>query len=399
MTRKLRVYKSSLLAPLSKQATEGADILIMPVTFAVTPVAPEPVRLQSYRGDHYLEHHKAFRKAGCGTILRETPWDPLRTGSGNNGLVWGVIHAYNNHHKLTLRPDDVWLAIAIQFGLFVNANAEQLRGCFVAHEGRKTLTVRQAADLNTADYAGLLSRDMIRKMRNAITDAEVCDWILPDFSTTTDDDRVVGSVVLMASMKAYFEYKIHLCCGIPEVTLLGTPEDWDAVHKRVGKLRTYGKECTQWADMLQTITGNMARSARNDVPLDFWQRICHYTDTGSGPSYVSGWISAFCVFDEDGKWQGSNTTLTAENGEVIHGLQYPVIETADIPPGFITTDIEIDDDGKKHQALLFAGHAVYETPAEDTIAPKLSWALVLKDKSSSGEKRPRLQLTKKGSLI
>jgi hypothetical protein len=351
----------------------------MAITFKVTPIESSLVRGYDHRGNHYLQHESEYREAGCKTVVRETPWDALTTSHAGNGFVYSVVRAYNQHHKLVLRPDDVWLAIAIQFGSFVNANAEDLRHHFVAHTGKKKLVVRQSATLDTADYTNLLARDMVKRLRENITDQALCDWILPAFSTTTENDRVVGSSVLMASMKAYFDYKMELSCGIPEVTLLGTPDDWDLVHRRVAKLRSYGEHCAEWAGMLENVTGKIAQSALGDVPADFWQRICDYRPTGSGPTYLSGWISAFCVFDEHGQWQGAERKVTTWNGHTIDGLEYPVIKMSAVPPGYLTTDIEIYDKGVIHPAVLFAGHAVFEAPAPDTVAPKLTWALVLKD--------------------
>lgn len=47
------------------------------------------------------------------------------------GLISLVIQAWENHHKLTLRPDDIWTALMVQFSFYVNANAEALRSSFV----------------------------------------------------------------------------------------------------------------------------------------------------------------------------------------------------------------------------------------------------------------------------
>ncbi|KAF8346501.1 hypothetical protein F5887DRAFT_959362, partial [Amanita rubescens] len=58
-----------------------------------------------------------------------------------NGFVNTVIDAYNTHRALIIRPDDVWLAILVQFNFFVNGNAELLRKNFVSHEGKEKLTV------------------------------------------------------------------------------------------------------------------------------------------------------------------------------------------------------------------------------------------------------------------
>lgn len=51
-----------------------------------------------------------------------------------NGFVNAIVEAFNHHHHLVVRPDDIWLAILTQFSSYVNAHAEELRGHFVAHE-------------------------------------------------------------------------------------------------------------------------------------------------------------------------------------------------------------------------------------------------------------------------
>lgn len=53
------------------------------------------------------------------------------THLAKHGLVSLVIQAWENHHNLTLRPDDIWTALMVQFSFYVNANAEKLRSSFV----------------------------------------------------------------------------------------------------------------------------------------------------------------------------------------------------------------------------------------------------------------------------
>ena len=73
-----------------------------------------------------------------------------------------------------------------------------------------------------------------------MVDLELADWVMPNFSTTTNKDRIVGSVLFMGAMQSYFAYKHALMCGIPTVTLLGEREDWEVLLSRVDKLRTFG---------------------------------------------------------------------------------------------------------------------------------------------------------------
>ena len=39
--------------------------------------------------------------------------------------------------------------------------------------------------------------------------------------------------------------------------------------------------------------------------FEFWSKVVHRTEGGSGPRWLSGWITTvFCVFDKQGRWQG-----------------------------------------------------------------------------------------------
>lgn len=358
------------------------------VTFQIASHAAEPVRTWAPHVAQDLEEPlvsglKEYKQDKCGRILQATPVTPTSFKPSSNGFVRGVVDAYCSHHNLLIRPDDVWLAIIIQFSFFVNANAEALRSLFVAHHGKKELVVKQMASLNTANY-GLLACHMASELRRNLKDSGFCDWVLPRFSTTTHNDTIVGSVALMATMKHYFDYKFCLCCGIPQVTLAGSVEDWEEIHSRVDKLEVggYGKVCSMWASMLKKITGQLIRTSRNEIDLEFWSQICHYTSGGSGPRYLSGWITAFCVFDGKGNWQATNFSIPVRhmrnpiNPPV---LEFPVIDTNDIPPGYITVDVTVDDNGREYKTLMFAGHMGYDIVHQGKgIAPKLAWAMALK---------------------
>jgi hypothetical protein len=129
-----------------------------------------------------------------------------------NGFVNAVVEAYNGHHHLILRPDDVWLAIMIQFGAYVENESETLRDKFVSHQGQKELKVVGGGNLFTANYDALCL-SMSQQIAANIKDPSVRDWVIPAFSTTKPVDQVVGAIVLMAAMKKYFAFKMELCCG------------------------------------------------------------------------------------------------------------------------------------------------------------------------------------------
>jgi hypothetical protein len=225
-----------------------------------------------------------------------------------NGFVGTVVQAYNGHHALVIRPDDVWLAILTQFSFFVAApaRAEALRHYFVTHEGKKELELKTDGPMDFAVLAPL----MTKLMHENVVDPELRAWVMPNFETTTDTDRIAASIIMMATLKNYFSYKFTSKCGIPKVTILGSKTDWETILERIDKLKEYGQETTAWHALLrpvllrfcQVFDDGVAESREN---CEFWQRVCHATG-GSGVTWLSGWITAFCVFDEKGNWQGDD---------------------------------------------------------------------------------------------
>ena len=57
------------------------------------------------------------------------------------GLVGVATTAYNKHHDLVWRPDDVWQAILTQFSFYVTHNSEKLQDKFVDFKGKRELEI------------------------------------------------------------------------------------------------------------------------------------------------------------------------------------------------------------------------------------------------------------------
>lgn len=69
---------------------------------------------------------------------------------------------------------------------------------------------------------GHMARQMTLKMDEAIIDPELRAWIEPDFSTTTDVDRVVSAIMMMSTLQDIsLTGRYSGACNLPAVTLLG----------------------------------------------------------------------------------------------------------------------------------------------------------------------------------
>ncbi|CAA7266754.1 unnamed protein product [Cyclocybe aegerita] len=385
----------------------------MPVTFKVASHAAKPV--ERYKA---LENAEQIVASTWGTQYRTQRVQEVLQSSvhkdavpsmhmlvNENGFVNTVVSAYNAHHNLVIRPDDVWIAILSQFNLYVNAHAEELRSLFVAHEGKKKLVVRAIGTRYTVNF-GALANQMTNEIHNNVVDKGLKDWILPDFSTTSHNDTVICAVLMMATLKAYFSYRMQLCCGIPSVTLEGTKSDWEKLLARIDKLTTFGAEPTAWVALLRPILRRFVDAFDGHPDVDFWGRVCHYHSQGSGTKYLSGWITAFCVWDSKGKWQGPSIDSGMEkplrlssrkNIPVLEldGVQYRPINSSHVPPAYCEVDVELDDNGDMFDCVMVSGHvaALIEGEKKDTLRPRPEWFIFIKEECEdpTAEMRRKLE--------
>ena len=185
-----------------------------------------------------------------------------------------------------------------------------------------------------------------------------------------------------------------LQCGIPSVTLEGEKSDWERLLARLDKLDSFGEEPKAWAAMLRPILTRFVEAFDGKPDVDFWGRVCHYHFQGSGPDYLSGWITAFCVWSSEGKWQGPSpskpprTILSiGPSGEtettlelVLDKVSYPVIESDDVPAGYCEVDVKLDDNGVEFPCMMVSGQLAYSVEGEkkDTVRPLASWFMFVK---------------------
>jgi len=238
---------------------------------------------------------------------------------------------------------------------------------------KRLLCLIISGNIANAPYDRLVTSMEIEIDKNLV-DPEVRNWIMPNFSTTTRDDRVTAGVVFMATMKKYFDYKMCLMCGIPSVTLDGTLEDWEEIHRRLDKLETY--KLQDWRGMLNPILEQFIKAKRGEADKKFWSRICHYEGGGSGPTYLSGWITAFCLYDAEGQFQGKKETFF---GRLNKDDEWPLVETDDIPPGIVEVDVTVDDNGTEYKTVMLAGSMGMEIGGGgNSLKPKSGWVIALK---------------------
>lgn len=315
--------------------------------------------------------------------------------ASTNGFVHGAVDAYSKHHHLILRPDDIWLAILTQLSLFINAHSEELRGRLVPHDGKKELEVDCPGSMGNYDWTEFAHKTNDLLAQN-VNDPELRNWIMHSFSTTTPTDRVVSAIVMMGALQKYFSYTACFECGLPSVTLLGTRADWQSLLLALDKIPSFGMEATEWYNLLVPVCRHFV--ATFDEPnsravKSFWNRIVHHEHYGSGSTRYSGWITAFCFWDDKG---GSLYTRGIDRNEaqarqssalgglrkiwrtrrsmgascVLDGVRYHYIESTEVPPGYASVPVKIVDNTMIYTARMVAGSVATRMESSGVAGPR-----------------------------
>jgi hypothetical protein len=289
---------------------------------------------------HYRRSNRLIQTSFTERDFREGHISP-----SDNGLVWAAHDAYSQHHHLVIRPEDVWFAILTQLSFYINGHAEELRSFFVAHEGQEHLHL----DVEELDFAHT-ANEMTHLIAKNVIDPGLRDWVMPSFSTTTDSDTVVGAILFMGAMQKYFTFGVGVTCGIPSVTLLGEVEDWKDILRRIDKMELLGAEASLFAKMLRPIAKHMILSFESPESfevIEFWNTIIHRVSMLSGTDYLTGWLTAFCFWNEQGEAKG----LTSE---MFGGVMYHTVDVDKVPAGTASVPITVED-GRKYEATMVAG--------------------------------------------
>lgn len=280
-----------------------------------------------------------------------------------------LITAYANHKSVTLSPDMIWLLISQGFARYVNAHSEEVRHRLVDHSGKMDLIV-STDDLfsEDADWPQLIGG--FASQIDQFTKGDIANVITADFSTTGPVERVASQVTLMESVKSYFDYiAIFIVCGIPSITLNGTPEDWQRVLEKTRKLEQYG--LSEWTKDLEPILTEFIQAAEGHPNKGFWQDIVKKKridevrgpscDPKSEPTKFDGWFLKLFP-DENGKTFKSTTMMTGMPSERVYvDFKYKNVDGA----GNVQSQSPME---------LWAGFIGTEVDAEaNMLTPKIGW--------------------------
>lgn len=289
---------------------------------------------------------------------------------GQDAFFRCIVRAYAQHKSVTLSPDMIWLLISQGFARYVNAHAEALRPQLVDHEGKLSLVVESDVDVlsEKADWPKLISGFTSQIER--YTQGDIGNTITANFSTTGLTERVASQITLMDAMKSYFEYiVIYMACGIPSITLQGTPDDWRMVMDKTRRLSAYGLE--EWTKSLDYVLRQFVVTAEGRPNQQFWKSMVkqYRPDEMQGgacdmrePTVLDGWLLKLFP-DENGKTLDKVAHTKEMDSEMVRTpFKYQMIDRT---TGMLLSETPME---------LWAGFiGAQEDRETNMVTPKIGW--------------------------
>ncbi|MBS2034533.1 DUF4419 domain-containing protein [bacterium] len=268
------------------------------VTFQVAEVTPaSQPKLETTLWEHCRERFTELR----GVSQFYTPVLEQVSPDCNQLLVAAHL-AFAEHRPLILSPDMIWLTLLQGLCEHLESHAEELRPLLVRSTQRERLVVG-APDLILESLESPWERvfAQFHELIGQQLQPAAVNLASVRFSTTGALEQAVFSIALMDTMKVYFDYEMNCICGIPEISLEGTPSDWSQLRQALAAWKQFGLDW--WLDSVDPILLEFEAAASGKVNRIFWNDLFQQHDsleTGyGGPiEFFSGWIARLFPYYE-----------------------------------------------------------------------------------------------------
>lgn len=212
-----------------------------------------------------------------------------------------MLGCFENHYPMALSPDILAYLINHEVAVAVKNNPERYRHLFTTKVGKETIeviddTLVMGSPSNWGRTLNMFNPELRKRVP-----AGIMDRMLPGYSTDTPESIVATLISFMDAASPFYDYRVLTRCGIPQIRLLGTPEDWNRLLVCAsGLAEVFQADLSAYFRHLLPVLKRIASQAdpSNQADTHFWSSIYKW-DSQSGGDTVTGWITAFVNYVKD----------------------------------------------------------------------------------------------------
>ncbi|HSH05163.1 MAG TPA: DUF4419 domain-containing protein [Anaerolineae bacterium] len=309
-----------------------------------------PVEAYELSTSHLIDPHALSKTRGVAINLHP--------------FVAALATAFAQHRPLILKPDHIWLLICQGVATHIRQNAETLRHHFVTHDGQLELELHRDDFIkgNPHNPWASVFPKFTQQIKTHIGPAH--DWFIADFSTTEATEKSAYELVLMSSMQAYFRFTMASLCGIPQITLQGTADDWAWMISAIDRFRPLGLDW--WLDELHPILTQLAATARGQADIGFWQSIYKFNSSSLG-TWIDGWIIKLFPYIRN-----REQTITNQEFKAIRTTSFPS-GSSSVPFIWHYLDNQYD------MSWLTGFMGISQVTTTKALKPEIGWVMIDKE--------------------
>ena len=201
-----------------------------------------------------------------------------------NRFLLPIHTAYSGHLRVSISADDFWHTICSMLWIAVNGNPERYRSILVPDIGgvvvksvNGELNSTSAFDTTLRSFEALILSSVGTNRYNTS---------MNNFNTTGAVEQRCSVVGMMKLFDDYYNYRVVTNCGIKQIQLRGTVEDYQRVLYRIKESDKF--DLGWWKKELVYVLEKIIAAYNGAVDTDFWRNM-YVTDAGT--SNVHGWIN------------------------------------------------------------------------------------------------------------
>ena len=252
-----------------------------------------------------------------------------------------MLHiAFNQHKAITISPDDIWLLICQGLSEHIKLYSDDFNEIFGLDEKQVISVRRDDFVLGENNPWEEIFSEFSKKIAQTINE-DLYSNIILNFSTSTKKEINAFEIAFMDIMSSYFDYEFISLCGIPEIEIRGTIEDYLKIINALESLKKYNLDW--WINNIIPSLNKIIETLKGDSNLEFWNSIYKEKNESGGP-FITGWIANFFPYIKK--------SITEQNG-VMYYEEKSVLRNQVLKTIYIENlDFEDGEKFKIHKVLI-----------------------------------------------